>query len=267
MLGAKWFRFPQILQRAVAGGFLQALLPICRAAKAGIQRRRRIAQHRQYFPPAGAQADDLRQNRFKCAKAAAQGKHHRARRFQAGIHQLTPLSLRAVAARSCKITSTVCATSAPAVSGAQRAGRLKACSARQAQFPRGGKIRSAGAAGKVQDQRPPGQAAQLGRPQHRGRYGVDDRIKVRQKLFQRGQRCGMQPRAARCGPLFRRAGGNGHLPAQCLQPPATARPMRPYPNTRNSLSHIVRWRSCISRARHPSAVGTAFRQASSGRKK
>lgn len=71
----------------------------------------------------------------------------------------------------------------------------------QAQFPRGGKIRSAGAAGKVQDQRPPGQAAQLGRPQHRGRYGVDDRIKVRQKLFQRGQRCGMQPRAARCAGL------------------------------------------------------------------
>lgn len=71
----------------------------------------------------------------------------------------------------------------------------------QAQFPRGGKIRSAGAAGKVQDQRPPGQAAQLGRPQHRGRYGVDDRIKVRQKLFQRGQRYGMQPRAARCAGL------------------------------------------------------------------
>ena len=102
-----------------------------RPAKAGIQRRRRIAQHRQYFPPAGAQADDLRQNRFKCAKAARTGKHHRARRFQAGIHQLAPLSLRAVAARSCKITSTVCATSAPAVSGAQRAGRLKACSARR----------------------------------------------------------------------------------------------------------------------------------------
>ena len=81
----------------------------------------------------------------------------------------------------------------------------------QAQFPRGGKIRSAGAAGKVQDQRPPGQAAQLGRPQHRGRYGVDDRIKVRQKLFQRGQRCGMQPRAARCGPLFRRAGFKGYI--------------------------------------------------------
>ena len=99
----------------------------------------------------------------------------------------------------------------------------------QAQFPRGGKIRSAGAAGKVQDQRPPGQAAQLGRPQHRGRYGVDDRIKVRQKLFQRGQRCGMQPRAARCGPLFRRAGGNGHLPAQCLQPPGHRPPNAPIP--------------------------------------
>ena len=99
----------------------------------------------------------------------------------------------------------------------------------QAQFPRGGKIRSAGAAGKVQDQRPPGQAAQLGRPQHPGRYGVDDRIKVRQKLFQRGQRCGMQPRAARCGPLFRRAGGNGHLPAQCLQPPGHRPPNAPIP--------------------------------------
>lgn len=138
----------------------------------------------------------------------------------------------------------------------------------QAQFPRGGKIRSAGAAGKVQDQRPPGQGSAAGAAPSTGAGMV---LMTASKC---GRSCSNAVSGAACSPAQRAAARCSGARAAMVTCPPNACSRRPPPaqcaHTPTLGTHFPI--SCAGAAASagpgtPSAVGTAFRQASSGRKK
>ena len=90
LLRAEGFGLLQAGQRFTAGQLPQRAAQLRRCAEAGIQRGGARAEQRQHGPAAAAQFPDLRQHRRKAAKAAAHGKHDRARFGSLVHHRITP---------------------------------------------------------------------------------------------------------------------------------------------------------------------------------